>query len=97
MVKHFSDTVQYECPGFLEKNRDTVSKELVNVIQQSDVDFLRHLMLLDEKDDKISDANAEKKSETTGRMKVIVSASKLQVSLISICLLFGFTRQRWKL
>lgn len=83
LVKHFSDTVQYECSGFLEKNRDTVSKELVNVIQQSDMDFLRHLMLLDEKEDKISglSGSAEKnKSATTGRMKVVISASKLQVN-----------------
>jgi myosin-5 len=86
LVKHFSDTVQYECSGFLEKNRDTVSKELVNVIQQSDMDFLRHLMLLDEKEDKMSggSGSAEKnKSATTGRIKVVVSASKLQVQFFS--------------
>lgn len=84
LVKHFSDTVQYECSGFLEKNRDTISKELVNVMLQSDMDFCRHLILLDEKDEKMSGVGggsvAEKnKSATTGRIKVVVSASKLQV------------------
>jgi myosin-5 len=87
LVKHFSDTVQYESYGFLEKNRDTVSKELVNVLQQSDVDFCRHLMLLDEKDDKVKTQN---KSNT---LKVVVSASKLQVNISLIdsychCLMF---------
>lgn len=77
LVKHFSDTVQYECRGFLEKNRDTVSKELVSVIQESDMDFCRHLILLDEKEDKMKE-----KSATTprGGIKVVISASKLQVS-----------------
>lgn len=86
LVKHFSDTVQYECSGFLEKNRDTVSKELVNVIQQSDMDFLRHLMLLDEKEDKMSGGSGlteKNKSATTGRIKVVISASKLQVHIFS--------------
>lgn len=79
LVKHFSDTVQYECRGFLEKNRDTVSKELVGVIQASDMGFCRHLILLDEKEDKLSD---KERSATTprGGIKVVVSASKLQVS-----------------
>ncbi|KAG5676919.1 hypothetical protein PVAND_006716 [Polypedilum vanderplanki] len=73
LVKHFSDTVQYESFGFLEKNRDTVSKELVNVVQQSDVDFCRHLMLLDEKNDKTKSLQTG-----TSSLKVVVSASKLQ-------------------
>jgi myosin V len=82
LVKHFSDTVQYECRGFLEKNRDTVSKELVSVIQESDMDFCRHLILLDEKEDKTS----SNKSVTPpgGNIKVVVSASKVQVSFLVV-------------
>ncbi|CRL02752.1 CLUMA_CG015744, isoform B [Clunio marinus] len=77
LVKHFSDTVQYECQGFLEKNRDTVSKELVSVVQYSGMDFCRRLMLLDEKEDKTSEK--EKSATVPGRgVKVVVSASKLQ-------------------
>lgn len=76
LVKHFSDTVQYECKGFLEKNRDTVSKELVSVFQQSDMDFCRRLILLDEKEDK----SEKSPSSPTKGIKVVVSASKLQVN-----------------
>lgn len=31
MVKHFADKVEYEVTGFLEKNRDTVIEEQVNI------------------------------------------------------------------
>jgi myosin V len=77
LVKHFSDTVQYEINGFLEKNRDTVSKELVSVIEDSDMSFCRHLMFMDEKEDKSSE---KEKSATLGGAKVVISAAKPQVS-----------------
>jgi myosin V len=86
LVKHFSDTVQYECHGFLEKNRDTVSKELVSVIQQSDMEFCRHLILLEEKEDSANDK--KNKSATMSGIKVVVSASKLQVCECNVLGLF---------
>lgn len=79
LVKHFSDTVQYECQGFLEKNRDTVSKELVGVIQESDMSFCRHLILLDEKEDKNKEKEKSATSPKSG-IKVVLSASKVLVS-----------------
>jgi myosin-5 len=79
IVKHFSDDVQYECYGFLEKNRDTVSKELVSVVQQSEMDFCRQLISMDEKDEKSS--NEKGKSATLGNTRVVISASKAQVNL----------------
>lgn len=78
LIKHFSDTVQYECRGFLEKNRDTVSKELVNVIQESDLDFCRKLMIQEEKDEYEKTKIA---ATPTSGAKVIISASKLQVHI----------------
>uniref|UniRef100_A0AAQ6A4V7 Methyl-CpG binding domain protein 3b n=1 Tax=Amphiprion ocellaris TaxID=80972 RepID=A0AAQ6A4V7_AMPOC len=35
IVLHFADTVQYECEGFLDKNRDTVFEELINILKAS--------------------------------------------------------------
>uniref|UniRef100_A0A671WPG4 Methyl-CpG binding domain protein 3b n=1 Tax=Sparus aurata TaxID=8175 RepID=A0A671WPG4_SPAAU len=35
IVLHFADTVQYECDGFLDKNRDTVFEELINILKAS--------------------------------------------------------------
>lgn len=73
LVKHFSDTVQYESFGFLEKNRDTVSKELVSVIEHSDMEFCRILISTEEMDER-------KKSSTLPSPRVLISASKTQVS-----------------
>lgn len=78
LVNHFSDIVQYECRGFLEKNRDTVSKELVSVLQQSDMEFCRKLILLEEKEDQ---HHKEKPTTTpSGGIRVVISAAKLQVT-----------------
>lgn len=75
LVRHFSDTVQYEAFGFLEKNRDTVSKELVNVLVESEMPLCRKLMIMDDVDHTKEPAKA--KSE--GGSKVVISAAKVQV------------------
>lgn len=75
LVKHFSDTVQYEASGFVEKNRDTVSKELVNVIVESKMPFCHKLMILDE----LNSLKEEEEIGLTGA-KVVISAAKMQVS-----------------
>lgn len=48
IIKHFSDPVEYTSDGFLEKNRDTISKELVSVLRDSDMPICRKLMALGE-------------------------------------------------
>ncbi|XP_043934210.1 unconventional myosin-Vb isoform X2 [Protopterus annectens] len=35
IVIHFADKVEYQCDGFLEKNRDTVYEEQVNILKAS--------------------------------------------------------------
>ncbi|XP_037046669.1 unconventional myosin-Va-like isoform X1 [Bradysia coprophila] len=70
-VKHFSDTVEYDAFSFLEKNRDTVSKELVNCLRESEMDFLRKLMELDDCDD-----GKQNKLNTSLSGRVVISASK---------------------
>uniref|UniRef100_A0A8C4ENW3 Methyl-CpG binding domain protein 3b n=1 Tax=Dicentrarchus labrax TaxID=13489 RepID=A0A8C4ENW3_DICLA len=35
IILHFADMVQYECDGFLDKNRDTVFEELINILKAS--------------------------------------------------------------
>uniref|UniRef100_A0AAY4CVB9 Methyl-CpG binding domain protein 3b n=1 Tax=Denticeps clupeoides TaxID=299321 RepID=A0AAY4CVB9_9TELE len=35
IILHFADTVQYECEGFLDKNRDTVFEEPINIMKSS--------------------------------------------------------------
>ncbi|XP_055531735.1 unconventional myosin-Va isoform X2 [Wyeomyia smithii] len=72
LIKHFSDTVQYESQGFLEKNRDTVSKELVNVLAQSGMKMCHKLMTA-------QDEVQSPLLETRGSgVKLVVSAAKSQ-------------------
>ncbi|XP_054842778.1 unconventional myosin-Vb isoform X2 [Eublepharis macularius] len=35
IVVHFADKVEYQCDGFLEKNRDTVHEEQINILKAS--------------------------------------------------------------
>ena len=45
IVKHFADDVEYECTGFLDKNRDTVLEEQLNILKASKNDLLSDLFL----------------------------------------------------
>jgi len=42
-IYHFAGLVMYDSPGFLERNRDTFSQDLVNCISESSNDKLKHL------------------------------------------------------
>ncbi|KAL2093412.1 hypothetical protein ACEWY4_010724 [Coilia grayii] len=35
VIQHFADKVEYQCKGFLEKNRDTLYEELVDIMKAS--------------------------------------------------------------
>lgn len=74
-VKHFSDIVEYDVNGFLEKNRDTVSKELSNVIRSSKMSLCKQLMEMEEIDTLSADAA---KTHTLGG-RVVISAARKQV------------------
>ena len=37
IVHHFADKVEYDVNGFLEKNRDTMFEEQVNILKASEV------------------------------------------------------------
>ncbi|XP_029938954.1 unconventional myosin-Va [Salarias fasciatus] len=43
IVLHFADTVQYESEGFLDKNRDTVFEELINILKASQSELVAEL------------------------------------------------------
>ncbi|XP_032372352.1 unconventional myosin-Va isoform X10 [Etheostoma spectabile] len=35
IIQHFADKVEYQCEGFLEKNKDTVNEDQINVLKAS--------------------------------------------------------------
>ncbi|KAM8874944.1 unconventional myosin-Va isoform 2-T2 [Spinachia spinachia] len=43
VIVHFAGTVQYECDGFLGKNRDTVFEELINILKASQSELVAEL------------------------------------------------------
>uniref|UniRef100_A0A8C9VNJ7 Unconventional myosin-Va n=1 Tax=Scleropages formosus TaxID=113540 RepID=A0A8C9VNJ7_SCLFO len=43
IVQHFADKVEYQCEGFLEKNKDTVNEEQIHVLKGSKFDLLVEL------------------------------------------------------
>lgn len=69
--------MEYDVNGFLEKNRDTVSKELVNVMRQSKMSLCKQLMDMQEIDTLSADAA---KTQTLGG-RVVISAAKRQVNI----------------
>ncbi|KAL8197199.1 UNVERIFIED_CONTAM: Unconventional myosin-Va, partial [Gekko kuhli] len=45
IIKHFADKVEYQCEGFLEKNKDTVYEEQIQVLKSSKLKMLSELFL----------------------------------------------------
>ncbi|XP_039550928.1 unconventional myosin-Vb isoform X2 [Pimephales promelas] len=43
VIVHFADLVQYECDGFLDKNRDTVCEEPINILRASQSELVAEL------------------------------------------------------
>uniref|UniRef100_A0A8C8JBD3 Myosin VB n=1 Tax=Oncorhynchus tshawytscha TaxID=74940 RepID=A0A8C8JBD3_ONCTS len=41
IIIHFADKVEYQCDGFLEKNRDTVYEEHINILKASKFFFVK--------------------------------------------------------
>ncbi|XP_068595560.1 unconventional myosin-Va-like [Brachionichthys hirsutus] len=49
IVHHFADKVEYQCEGFLEKNKDTVNEEQINVLKNCKLELLLKLFEDEEK------------------------------------------------
>uniref|UniRef100_H2ZQ85 Myosin motor domain-containing protein n=1 Tax=Ciona savignyi TaxID=51511 RepID=H2ZQ85_CIOSA len=69
-VIHFADKVRYEVEGFLEKNRDTVQEEQLNILKASQFELISELFM-----DGASDGKVEVKAGVgkQGSAKVTVS------------------------
>ncbi|XP_044744142.1 unconventional myosin-Va isoform X3 [Coccinella septempunctata] len=65
-ISHFAGKVEYESNGFLEKNRDTVIEEQINVIKQSKSKLVSRLFCSD----------AQKQANPGTKVKIIPSKPK---------------------
>ncbi|XP_044189032.1 unconventional myosin-Vb isoform X2 [Thunnus albacares] len=58
IINHFADKVEYHCEGFLEKNRDTVYEEQINILKASQFQLVADLF--HEKDDVTSSSKTSR-------------------------------------
>uniref|UniRef100_A0A673ZTY4 Myosin VB n=1 Tax=Salmo trutta TaxID=8032 RepID=A0A673ZTY4_SALTR len=67
IVIHFADKVEYQCDGFLEKNRDTVYEEQINILKASKFQLVADLFQDTNKDSSISTSSSSKSSRVNVR------------------------------
>jgi len=72
IVRHFADMVEYESAGFLDKNRDTVLEEQLNILKASNNDLLSDLFM----ENGVLAAAAASKSKTTANKSAAGSNKK---------------------
>ncbi|CAL8356812.1 unnamed protein product [Lota lota] len=65
IIHHFADKVEYQCDGFLEKNKDTVNEEQINVLKMSKFDLL--VMLLEEHETDTNSTSSPSKMSRHGQ------------------------------
>ena len=70
IVRHFADNVEYECDGFLDKNRDTVMEEQIIILRASRNQLLSSLFA----GDSVS-AGADAPKTSSGRKTLSVNAT----------------------
>ncbi|XP_018521855.1 unconventional myosin-Va [Lates calcarifer] len=63
IIHHFADKVEYQCEGFLEKNKDTVNEEQINALKKSKFDLLLKLF----EDDEKATGSSNKPTSSIGR------------------------------
>ncbi|KAG8012720.1 Unconventional myosin-Va, partial [Nibea albiflora] len=77
IIHHFADKVEYQCVGFLEKNKDTVNEEQINVLKNSKFDLLLKLF----EDDEKAASSANKRTGVLGRAGQAQRENKKTVGL----------------
>lgn len=76
LIHHFADLVEYETLGFLEKNRDTVIEEQVDVLRSGENKLLRKLFC--DEDPKLAVPHARVKVSAQRSMPPSLNASNKQ-------------------
>ncbi|XP_043980326.1 unconventional myosin-Vc isoform X2 [Gambusia affinis] len=62
VIQHFADKVEYQCRGFLEKNRDALYEELVDTMRASKFSFLAHFFQEEEQQSRAASKGVKVKS-----------------------------------
>ena len=75
LIKHYAGDVTYDIPGLVEKNKDTLSNDLIELVQSSSDSFLVSLFPEDTENEKVS---------STAGSKIKTSANLL-VKALALC------------
>ncbi len=84
-IVHYANDVTYEAEGFLEKNKDTVPDEMLEVLNNTKFEFLQQLfppLMLDSVQEETSPARGRKGSGAAHKKKTLGAVFKL--SLVSL-------------
>ncbi|XP_038646436.1 unconventional myosin-Vb isoform X2 [Scyliorhinus canicula] len=73
VIIHFADKVEYQCDGFLEKNRDTVHEEQINILKASKYQLVADLFQ-DEKEPATSNVRVKGSKITIRPLKPAMKA-----------------------
>ena len=68
IIKHFADNVEYQCGGFLEKNRDTVLEEQLECIKSATTCRLIHVIFAESPMDQSATLPPPSRRRTTPSM-----------------------------
>ncbi|XP_077375931.1 unconventional myosin-Va isoform X3 [Festucalex cinctus] len=72
IIQHFADKVEYQCEGFLEKNKDTVNEEQIKVLKASKFALLVELF----QDEGLATSPTGQAPGTGGRTRLSVKPDK---------------------
>ncbi|KAK9967525.1 hypothetical protein ABG768_001921 [Culter alburnus] len=67
IIVHFADMVQYECDGFLDKNRDTVFEEPINILRASQSELVAELFQKESAGGSLSNSSLANGSVRSGK------------------------------
>lgn len=83
-VQHFAGLVYYDCEGFLEKNRDTVSMDILELIRKSSNKLLKQIFEKEINVNSVKNSNKMNKAVMTPKNSLRqVNESRRQISTLS--------------
>ncbi|XP_058601232.1 unconventional myosin-VIIb [Onychostoma macrolepis] len=83
-VKHFAGTVYYDCEGFLEKNRDSLSMDIMELVQKSSNKLLKQIFEKEMNTNSVKNNNKINKILMTPKNSLRqVNDSRRQISTLS--------------
>jgi len=84
VIKHFAGPVGYCTDGFLDKNKDQLSNDIIECMGNSNVDFIKNLFRNDKKYAEAFTKPGEEASKTGSKKKRITVSSEFKDQLTSL-------------